>query len=177
MIYFYLQLLNAHENSETLQTHHLKTGLNIKQRSGVIMLCTFHNHTETTPGLPHGVSHVHFYMIHSTGILHHHGTFCFFFITYRRWGQSTSYNVAHPACGHKGSTHLSPVQAYEFLSRCRFSTPTPRQPMIEVFVLASSRFPLRKSEEKITPADTRTHKFRLSGRTLYPLVHGGSPEC
>ena len=98
------------------------------------------------------------------------------FITYRRWGQSTS-NVAHPACGHKGSTHLSPVHAYEFLSRCRFSTPTPRQPMIEVFVLASSRFPLRKSEEKFTSAESRTLKFRLSGRNLYPVVHGGSALC
>ena len=72
------------------------------------------------------------------------------------------------------STQLSPIHAYEFLSRCRFSTPTPRQPMVELFVLASSRFPLRKPEEKLTPAESRTHKFRLSGRTLYPLVHGGS---
>ena len=40
--------------------------------------------------------------------------YLFIFITFRRWGQSTSYNVAHPACGHKGSTHLSPVQAYEY---------------------------------------------------------------
>ena len=95
-------------------------------------------------------------------------------ITYRRWGQSTSYNVAHPACGQKGSTHLSPVRAYEFLSRCRFSTPTPRQPMVKPFVLASSRFPLRKPEEKSIPAESRTHKFRLSGRMLYPLLHGGS---
>jgi len=36
----------------------------------------------------------------------------FYIITYPRWGQSTSYNVAHPACDHKGSTHLSPVHAY-----------------------------------------------------------------
>ena len=41
--------------------------------------------------------------------------------------------------------------------------------------LTSSRFPLRKPEEKITPAESRNHKFRLGGRTLYPLVHGGSP--
>ena len=49
--------------------------------------------------------------------------------------------------------------------------PIPRQPMVELFVLTSSRFPLRKSELKITPAETRTHKFRLSGRKLYPLGH------
>ena len=71
---------------------------------------------------------------------------------------------------------ISPrVHAYEFLSRSRFSTPTPPQPMVELFVLTSSRFPLRKPEEKFTLAETRTPKFRLSGRTLYPLVHGGSP--
>ena len=28
------------------------------------------------------------------------------------------------------------------------------------------------TRRKITPAESRTHKFRLSGRTLYPLVHG-----
>ena len=37
----------------------------------------------------------------------------------------------HPACGHKGSSHLSPVHALEFLSRCKFSTLTTRQPMVE----------------------------------------------
>ena len=80
--------------------------------------------------------------------------------------QSTSYNVAHPACSLQGSIHLSPVHAYEFVSRCRFSTPTPRL-MIELFVLTSSHFPLRKSEYSYTPAETRTHKFRLD--------QGGSP--
>ena len=40
---------------------------------------------------------------------------------------------------HKGSTHLSPVHAYEFLSRCRYSTPIPRQPTVELFVLTYSR--------------------------------------
>ena len=72
------------------------------------------------------------------------------------------------------STHLSPVHVYDILSQCRFSTPTPRQLMVELFVCASSRFPLRKSEEKLTPIETRTHKFRLHGRKLYPLDHGGS---
>ena len=52
---------------------------------------------------------------------------------------------------------------------------TPRQPKVELFVLPSLRFTLRKPEEKFTPAESRTHKFRLSGRMLYPLVHGGSP--
>ena len=65
--------------------------------------------------------------------------------------------------------------AYEFFSRCRYSTPTPHQPMIELFVLMSSSIPLRKSEKQCTPAETRNHKFRLSGRALYPLDDGGSP--
>ena len=86
----------------------------------------------------------------------------FFFINFRRWGQSTR------------STHFSPVHAYEVLSRFRFSTPTPRQLMVEHFVLVSSRFPRRNPEESYTPAETRTHKFRLSGRTFDPLDHGGS---
>ena len=87
----------------------------------------------------------------------------FFCITYRRWAQSTSYNVAHPACDLKGFTYLSPIHAYEFLSQYRSSTTsTPRQPMVEFLVFTSSRFPLQKSEEKFTPAETRTLKFRLS---------------
>ena len=69
-------------------------------------------------------------------------------------------------------TRLSPVHAYESSSRCRFSATTPRQLMIELFVLMSSPIPLRKSEKQCTPAETRTHKFRLSGRMLYPLDHG-----
>ena len=32
-----------------------------------------------------------------------------------------------------------------------------------------------ETRRKFTPAESRTHKFRLSGHTLYPLVHGGSP--
>ena len=91
----------------------------------------------------------------------------FFCITYRRWAQSTSYNVAHPACDLKGFTYLSPVHAYEVLSQYRSSTTsTPRQPMVEFLVFTSSRFPLQKSEEKFTPAETRTLKFRLSGHML-----------
>ena len=39
----------------------------------------------------------------------------------------------HPACGHKGSSHLSPVHALQFLSRCKFSTLTTRQSMVEFY--------------------------------------------
>ena len=52
-----------------------------------------------------------------------------------------------PACSYEGSSYLSPVLAYDFLSRCKFSTLTPRQPsMVEVYLLAFSRFPLRKKQ-------------------------------
>ena len=30
-------------------------------------------------------------------------------------------------------------------------------------------------KKKFTPAESQTHKFRLSGHKLFPLVHGGSP--
>ena len=88
----------------------------------------------------------------------------------------TTTTVAHPACGHKGSIYpsLPGSRLRVFLAMQVQSTPTPRQLMVELFVLASSRFPLRKPEQKFTPAESRTHKFRL-GRKLYPLVHGGSP--
>ena len=35
---------------------------------------------------------------------------------------------------------------YNFLSRCKFSTLTTRQPMVEFYLLAFPRFPLRKKE-------------------------------
>ena len=56
--------------------------------------------------------------------------YIFLFITYRWWGRSTSYSIAHPACSHKVSTHLSP-----FWSWCKSSLPSPRQPMVELSVL------------------------------------------
>ena len=51
----------------------------------------------------------------------------------------------HSACGHKGSSNLSPVHALQlFLSRCKFSTLTTRQAMVEFYLLTFPRFPLRK---------------------------------
>ena len=38
---------------------------------------------------------------------------------------------------------------YEFLSRCKFSTLTTRQPMVEFYLLKFSRFPLRKKTNKL----------------------------
>ena len=45
---------------------------------------------------------------------------------------------------------------------------TPRQLMVELFLLTSSRFPLRKLKEKYTLAEIRTLRFRLGDHTLYP---------
>ena len=37
---------------------------------------------------------------------------------------------------------------FNFLSRCKFSTLTTRQPMVEFYLLTFPRFPLRKKEHK-----------------------------
>ena len=49
---------------------------------------------------------------------------------------------------------------YDFLSRCKFSTLTTRQPMVEIYLLTFPRFPLRKKEHKSYFAKIRTHDFR-----------------
>jgi len=49
---------------------------------------------------------------------------------------------------------------------------SPRQLVVGLFVLTSSSFPLQILKEKGTPADTRTHQFRLRElTTLHPLDH------
>ena len=80
----------------------------------------------------------------------------------------------HPACGHKGSSHISPVHALHFfLSRCKFSTLTTRQPMVEFYLLTFPRFPLRKKEHKSYFGKNRTHDFRTSRCAAYLLDHSG----
>ena len=80
----------------------------------------------------------------------------------------------HPACGHKGSSHLSPVHALQFfLSRCKFSTLTTRQPMVEFYLLTFPRFPLRKKEHKSYFGKNRTHDFRTSRCARYLLDYSG----
>ena len=51
---------------------------------------------------------------------------------------------------------------YNFLSRCKFSTLTTRQPMVEFHLLTFPRFPLRKKEHKSYFSKNRTHDFRTS---------------
>ena len=76
----------------------------------------------------------------------------------------------HPAYGHEGSFHLSPVLAllysYFFL-RCKVSTLTTRQPL--------TRFPLRKPENKI-PVFSRIElaTSALVGAQGYLLDHSGN---
>ena len=63
--------------------------------------------------------------------------------------------------------------AYIFLSRCKFSTLTTRQPMIEFYLLTFPRFPLRKKEHKSYFGKNRTHDFRTSRCAGYLLDHSG----
>ena len=62
---------------------------------------------------------------------------------------------------------------YNFLSRCKFSTLTTRQLMVEFYLLAFPRFPLRKKEHKSYFGKNRTHDFRTSRCAGYLLDHSG----
>ena len=62
---------------------------------------------------------------------------------------------------------------YNFLSRCKFSTLTTRQPMVEFYLLTFPRFPLRKKEHKSYFGKNRTHNVRISRCAGYLLDHSG----
>ena len=63
---------------------------------------------------------------------------------------------------------------YDFLSRCKFSTLTTRQPMVEFYLLTFPHFSLRKKEHKSYFGKNRTHDFRTTSRCAgYLLVHSG----
>ena len=62
--------------------------------------------------------------------------------------------------------------SYDFLSRCKFSTLTTRQPMVEFYLLTFPRFPLRKKEHKSYFGKNRTHDFRTSRCAGYLLDEG-----
>ena len=62
---------------------------------------------------------------------------------------------------------------YNFLSRCKFSTLTTRQPMVEIYLLTFPRFPLRKKEHRSYFGKNRTHDFRTSRCAGYLLDHSG----
>ena len=60
-----------------------------------------------------------------------------------------------------------------FLSRCKFSTLTTRQSMVEFYLLMFRRFPLRKKEHKSYFGKNRTHDFRTSRCAAHLLHHSG----
>ena len=62
---------------------------------------------------------------------------------------------------------------YDFLSRCKFSTLTTRQPTVEFYLLTFPRFPLLKKEHKSYFGKNRTHDFRTSRCAGYLLDHSG----
>ena len=64
---------------------------------------------------------------------------------------------------------------YDFLSRCKFSTLTTRQPpIVEFYLLTFPRFPLRKKEHKsYFFGKNRFHDFRTSRCAGYLLDHSG----
>ena len=96
-------------------------------------------------------------------------TFFFFNLTYSRWTSSL------PSClwSQRIFPSLPGSRLTIFLSRCKFSTLTTRQPMVEFYLLAFPRFPLRKKEHKSYFGKNRTHDFRTSRYAGYPLDHSG----
>ena len=84
--------------------------------------------------------------------------FFFFRLTYSRWTSSL------PSClwSQRIFPSLIGSRLTFFLSRCKFSTLTTRQPMVEFYLLTFPRFPLRKKEHKSCFGKNRTHDFRTS---------------
>ena len=95
--------------------------------------------------------------------------FFFFHLTYSRWTSSL------PSClwSQKIFPTLPGSRLTIFLSRCKFSTLTTRQPMVEFYLLTFPRFPLRKKEHKSYFGKNRTHDFRTSRCAAYLLDHSG----
>ena len=72
---------------------------------------------------------------------------------------------------HPISPRFTPSCLTIFLSRCKFSTLTTRQPMVEFYLLTFPRFPLRKKEHKSYFGENRTLDFRTSRCAGYLLDH------
>ena len=64
---------------------------------------------------------------------------------------------------------------YDFLSRCKFSNLTTRQPMVEFYLTLVPRLPLWKKGHKSYFGKNRTHDFRTSWSAGYLLLidHSG----
>ena len=99
--------------------------------------------------------------------------FFFFNLTYSRWASSL------PSClwSQRIFPSLPGSRLPIFLSRCKFSTLTTRQPMVEFYLLTFPRFPLRKKEHKSYFGKNRTHDFRTSRCAAYLLDHSGDESA
>ena len=62
---------------------------------------------------------------------------------------------------------------YDFLTRCKFSTLTTCQPMVEFYLPTFPRFPLQKKEHKSFFGKNWTHDFRTTRCAGYLLDHSG----
>ena len=95
--------------------------------------------------------------------------FFFFHLTYSRWTSSL------PSClwSQRIIPSLPGSRLTFFLSRCKFSTLTTLQPMVEFHLLTFPRFPLRKKEHKSYVGKNRTHDFRTRRCAAYLLDHSG----
>ena len=95
--------------------------------------------------------------------------FFFFHLTYSRW-------TSLPSClwSQRIFPSLPGSRLTFFLSRCKFSTLTTRQPMVEFYLLTFPRFPLRKKEHKSYFGKNRTHDFRTSRCAAFLLDHSGA---
>ena len=93
----------------------------------------------------------------------------FFHLTYSRWTSSL------PSClwSQRIFPSLPGSRLTIFLSRCKFSTLTTRQAMVEFYLPTFPRFPLRKKEHKSYFGKNRTHDFRTSRCAAYLLDHSG----
>ena len=91
-------------------------------------------------------------------------------------GRRSLHFTTPPFCLKKGWVYpLCPFPI--FLSRCKFSTLTTRQPMVEFYLLTFPRFPLRKKEHKSYFGKNRTHDFRTSRCAAYLLEdHSGEKD-
>ena len=91
----------------------------------------------------------------------------FYHLTFSRWTSSL------PSClwSQRIFPSLPGSRLTIFLSRCKFSTLTTRQPMVEFYLLTFPRFPLRKKEHKSYFGKNRTHDFRFETydfEAMYP---------
>ena len=106
--------------------------------------------------------------------LHHHFFFFFFFFFSFISLIADGPHHYHPACGHKGSSHLSPVHALRFFYRDASSALLQLVNQLNLtYSRTFPRFPLRKKEHKSYFGKNRTHVFRTSRCAAYLLDHSG----